>query len=111
MERKTIETNVGQSLEIDTDYYCGAKAFSIIELREFLRKATDDGATHVTISGRCYDGSLDDIEIQSVNVKTESDEDYAKRAAEEESKRLAEANVRKAREKALYEKLKLKYGN
>ena len=111
MERKIIKTTVGKSLEIDTNYYCGAKAFCIIEMREFLREASDSGATHVTISGSCYDGSLDYVDIQPVNIKTESDEDFAKRAAEEESKRLAEANVRKAKEKALYEELKLKYGD
>ena len=71
MEQKIIKTDIGQSLEIETDYYYSAKAFSIIELRKFLRKATDNGATHITISGSCYDGRLDNIDIQPVNIKTE----------------------------------------
>jgi len=111
MELKIIETAVGQSLEIDTDYYCDAKAFSIDELQSFLTDAKEKGATHFTVSGSCYDGSIDDIDIHPVNVRTETDEEYTKRAAEEESKRLAEANVKKAREKALYEELKDKYGD
>ena len=110
MERKIIEIEVGQSLEIDTDYYYGAKGFCIIELIEFLRKATDDGATYIKIRGNNYDGAVDAIDIQPLNAKIESDEDFAKRASEEESKRLAFANEIKAREKALYEELKLKYG-
>lgn len=111
MERKIFETTVGQSLEIDTDYYCGAKAFSIDELQSFLTDAKEKVATHFTVSGCCCDGSIDNIDIQPVNVRTETDEEYTKRAAEEESKKLAEANVRRAKEKALYEELKLKYGD
>ncbi len=111
MERRIIKTTVGQSLEIDTDYYCGAKAFSIDVLQAFLTKAKEECATHITISGSCYAGGIDGIDIQPVNLKTESDADYEKRAAEEESKRIAEANVRKTKEKALYEELKAKYGD
>jgi len=111
MERKIFETNVGQSLEVNTDYYYGAKAFSIDELQTFLNEAKENGATHFTISGCVLDDSLEDIDIQPVTVRTESDEEYTKRVADEESKQLAEANVKKAKEKALYEELKLKYGS
>jgi hypothetical protein len=109
MERKTFETTVGQSLKIYTDYY--AKAFSIDELQNFLTEAKEKGATHFTISGNCYESGLDDIDIQPVNIRTETDEEYSERVAEKERKRLAEVNLKKAEEKALYEKLKLKYGD
>lgn len=111
MERKIFSTTVGKSLFIDTDYCFGAKEFSIDELQSFLNDAKDKGATHFTVSGSVYDGIIEDIDMQPLNLRTESDEEYEKRAAEEESKRLAEDIVRKAKEKALYEELKLKYGD
>lgn len=107
MERKIIEKTIGESLEIDKS--CGMKPFCIDELQDFLSKAKNNGATHINITGSCWDGTLDDVDIETVKVFTESDEDYAKRLAEAESRILAEANVKKAREKALYEELKLKY--
>ena len=112
MKRKIFETEVGQSLEIDTDYsYGSAEAFCIVELRNFLEKAEDDGATHVKISGTVDDGCVDDVDIQPYLVEKETDDAYAKRLAEEESKKEAAKNVERAKEKALYEKLKLKYGD
>jgi hypothetical protein len=109
MERKLIEKSIGKSLEINTDYTYGAKPFGIDKLQDFLNEAKKNNATHIRITGSCWDGTLDDIDIETVNVTLENEEDFAKRVAEAESKRLAEANAKKAREKALYEELKLKY--
>lgn len=100
MKRKIIETTVGGSLEIDTDYYCGTKSFPLHKLHEFLSTAKDQGATHITIIGSCYDGHLKNVDIQPSNFKLETDEDYAKRVSDEE---------RKAIENYLHEDLKLKY--
>ena len=111
MERKIIEKTIGESLEIDTDRICGAKPFCIDVLQDFLNEAKNNGATHINITGSCWDGTLGDIDIETVKVFTESDEDYTKRFSEAESRRLAKVNVEKAREKALYDELKLKYGN
>lgn len=111
MERKIIEKTIGEILEIDTDRSCGEKPFCIDELQDFLSKAKTNGATHINITGSCWDGTLDDVDIETIKVFTESDEDYTKRLAEAESRRLAKANVEKAKEKALYDKLKLKYGD
>lgn len=111
MERKLIEKTIGKSLEIDTDYTCGANPFCIDALQDFLNEAKKNNATHIRITGSCWDGTLDDVEIETVNITLENEEDFSKRVAEAESKRLAEINVKKAREKALYEELKLKYGD
>lgn len=111
MELKIIEKTIGESLEIDTDRICGAKPFCIDELQEFLSKAKTNGATHINITGSCWGGNLNDVYIETVKVFTESEEDYTRRLAEAESRILAKANVEKAREKALYDELKLKYGD
>jgi hypothetical protein len=112
MKRKTIETRIGVSLYIDTDYACGGNPFCIDEIIEFLQKSKKTGATHITISGSSYyDGSVDDIEIQPVKIEMESDESYTKRIAEEESRQKAAENALISKEKALYEELKLKYGS
>ena len=108
MERKLIEKTIGESLRIDTDYTYGAKPFCFDKLQHFLNEAKKNNATHIRITGSCWDGNLDDVEIEAVNVTLENEEDYAKRLAETESKKLAEANVKKAIEKALYEELRLK---
>ena len=109
MKRKTFEKQLGQSLCIDTDYGFGDSPFCIKELREFITNAESEGATHVKITGNSYDYGVDYVDIQPLKIETESDEAYAKRLAEEESKKQAAENVRIAKEKALYEELKLKY--
>lgn len=111
MERKLIEKTIGKSLEIDTGYTYGAKPFCIDKLQDFLNEAKKNNATHIRITGSYWDVTLDDVCIETVNITLENDEEYAKRIAEAESKKLAEANSKKAREKALYEELKLKYGD
>ena len=109
MERKIIETPIGESLEIDTDYSCGAKPFCIEELQNFLNKVKDNGATHINITGSCWDGSLDDIDIEAVKVVNESDEDFAKRIADAKTAQEQRETQREREEKALYNRLKLKY--
>ena len=110
MERKTIEKTIGESLFIDTDTSYGATPFCIDELQNFLSKAKTNGATHINITGSCWDGALGAVYIEPVKVFKESDDDYKRRLENDEARRLAEVSESIAREKALYNALKLKYG-
>lgn len=76
MERKTIETNIGVSLDIDTDYD-DYDPFCISELISYLMESLNDGATHVKLIGAidCFD-EVCEVDIQPITVETESDEDY-----------------------------------
>lgn len=109
MEKKKIAKVVGHSLSVDTCYRSVDDLFSIDELQQFLTESKNRGADCIKITGDYYDEDLDSIDIHPIQVTLESDEDYEKRLAEIESKRLAKENVEKAKEKALYEELKLKY--
>jgi len=106
MKRINKETEIGQSLEIDTDY-CSAKPFSIKEMYDYLIGAEKTGATHINITGNSDDGYLYDVNIQPIKIEIENDKDYTKRKIEEESRILAAEN----KEKVLYHELKLKYGD
>lgn len=108
MERKTIETKVGLYLEIDTDY--DAKPFCIDKLQEFLSTAKENGATNIKIKGEIHYDYISCIDIEPIKMEIESDEVYAERMAEAKSREIAANNVKKAKEKALYEELKAKYG-
>ncbi len=111
MKRKQIITDINDYKEFDTDYSCGDSPIEIGEMIELLNDAKESGATHIKVTGGGYDGQVDYIDIQPVKVEIESDVDYNKRVAEAESKRIAKENVEKARERALYEELKAKYGD
>jgi anion-transporting ArsA/GET3 family ATPase len=112
MERLIKESEkVSHSLEIAIDYDYGDKPFDVKLLQKYLARAVEDGATHVKIVGTCYDDTVESIEIQPEKVVFESDEDFAKRLTEEGSRQKAAENVRIAKEKALYEELKAKYGD
>ena len=69
----------------------------------------NSGATHINITGSCWDGSLDDIDIEAVEVVNESDEDYAKRIADAKTAQEQRKTQKEREEKALYNMLKLKY--
>ena len=101
MERKTIEKTIGESLFIDTDTSYGATPFCIDELQNFLSKAKTNGATHINITGSCWDGALGAVYIEPVKVFKESDDDY--------KRRLVEFHTSIAKEIDLYNALKLKY--
>jgi hypothetical protein len=109
--KKQIITDINESKVYDTEYHNGDSPIDIYELIQFLTISKENGATSVKITGSGQNGEIEYIVIQSVQVKIESDDDYNKRVAEEESRRLAKENVEKARGKALYEELKAKYGD
>ncbi len=98
MERRRSELIVGKSLEIDTDYYRDL-IFTIDEFSNFLNTAEDNGATHIAISARFNDSVLNDICIQAVDVRTESDEEYKKRVTKEKHKLIEVANLKKSKRK------------
>lgn len=109
MIQKKIEKII-KSLEVDISYIFNADPLCIDELQDFLNEAKGNNATHVRLIPYLCEG-LDSVEIEAVNITLESEEDYLKRVAEHESIRLEKDNLEKAKEKALYEELKLKYGD
>jgi hypothetical protein len=108
MKETIKKKNTTDSIEIDLDYACGDKPYCINKLINYLVAAKDIGATHVEIYPSNYE--VDYVDIQPITQTLETDEEYEKRKAYEESRKLAAENIKKAKEKALYEELKEKYG-
>ena len=111
MKKIIKEITINTGLEINVDYVFGDRPTPIDELIKHLNESKKDKATHVKING--FVGSSEDlyaVVIETIKIEEESDEEYNKRKQDEESIRLANQNVEKAQEKALYEELKLKYG-
>jgi len=109
MEKIKELIKVGDRFKVDTCYYDDTISLPIPKLIEFLKNATDMGATHVRFLTYVYNDEVDEIEITPLMYDEESDEEFARRVAVAESKAAAAENIKKAREKALYEELKLKY--
>lgn len=107
MERKISTKSIGEYMEIDIDYVSGDKPSCIDEMIDNLQEAKSIGATHLEINifGCTF------IEIHPVKMIIENDEAYAQRMQYEENQRIHAENARRAKEKALYEDLKLKYGD
>lgn len=112
MEKKYKVINVKDIdyKSIDFDYGGGDRPYPIDELITFLNNAKDVGATNIKFEVPWGD-DVNYVDLYPVKLEFESDKDFEQRKQDEESNRLAAENVKKAREKALYEELKEKYGN
>jgi len=110
MEKIKELIKVGDRFEVDVEYIDNLDALPIPKLIEFLKNATDMGATHVRFIFYNCDGEVYNIEITPLMYDEESDEEFNRRVEIEKRAATLLENKKKAREKALYEELKLKYG-
>tara|TARA_R110000824_G_scaffold390913_1_gene588379 strand:+ start:317 stop:652 length:336 start_codon:yes stop_codon:yes gene_type:complete len=111
MKRIEKHIDIGEELDICTDYSYGDKPYSIKLLRTSLQELEAKGATHVKITGEVCDGDIDSIDIQAIKIETESDEEYNARLFELERKKLRQEGILKAQRLKIYEKMKIEFGD
>lgn len=105
-ERNNVTKDVGTA-----EYFSTGKelAPSIDDVLSWLTESKEYGATHIHISASCYDNECDEIYVQPLVVRLETDAEYNFRV---EKERVAQSDRdRRAleSEKAQYEILKKKF--
>ena len=112
MKKEIIVKNIGKEKEYDTDYYYNDNKADINELIDFLNEAKKQGATFIEFSGRAeYDScsSLEEVRLQPVMVKEESDYDYNKRLEKDSESKKQALIMKEKMERQEFERLRKKY--
>ena len=103
-ERKTIEETVTVTHNVDID-----ELIPVSHLKAIFEDCIESGATHLNIHGYSYDGHVEDIDIEGVKVRLETDEEYSSRLESERQKEENDRNYTILREMAELKRLKEKY--
>ena len=92
------------------DYDTG-KHISIQQHIDYLNDMLYNGATHISISA-CVglDGDVDDVEITTLNIREESDEEYEERLVNHKANELIAAARKRAVQLAEYNRLQKDLG-
>jgi uncharacterized protein (DUF488 family) len=101
--------NVVTSVE-SKDYDTGER-ISIQQHIDYLNDMIANGATHISISAHGdYDGIVDDVEITTLNIREESDEEYEERLVNHKAYELIAAARKRAVQLAEYNRLQKDLG-
>jgi hypothetical protein len=110
IERKEIERQVCDELEIYNDYASEDDPVPIDSLIEYLLQAKQEGATEVKIFSRTTpDGDPAFVEFYPYSKGMETDEEFEDRKREVERSRKMVGEWEREREMKLYNELKEKY--
>lgn len=107
MKRETIQRDIGNYIEIDTEYWAGDDPYSIDDLISLLQSAKEDGATDIKIEGN---NEIDYVHLQPVIVREETDKEMDNRIEIEQDMEQRKQKEKENNELLVYERLKRKYG-
>ena len=105
MDKINVVTSV-ESKDYDTN-----KRISIQQHIDYLNDMIANGATHFSIYAYGdYDGCVNDIEITTLNIREESDEEYEERLVNHKANELIRAERKRAVQLAEYNRLQKDLG-
>ncbi len=104
-ERKIITKDIGNRHHFQAFLYTDAR-YDIDEFEELIQKERNAGATHLEFR---YDSDEEEISIQAVLLRHETQEELEKRDEEERTSKQNSNELRKQIELAEYKRIKEKY--
>lgn len=110
--KQEIKTNIGECKEISTNYSYKDKPTDINELMNYLTQYQSEGATHIEFGGLTEfdtNTNLEELYIQPVHIRLESDEEYNSRIEKENLRKKEEENEKLEKERIEFERLKIKF--
>ena len=108
--KKMVKIKIGEEMDFNSDDYTELKIGSIDEAILFFTTAKANGANTIEWSANnYYDGCVDSISSQPIQIREETNEEYTKRIEEEKQTEENQKQFTLARKRQQYEDLKKEF--